>query len=436
MQSFSGKNHAGAGTAKAPKSHKPEKRGPALAYQFGNTIIVEDDDGEVIKKYDIPAQPKERPGVDRKSSTAGPGGRAMESLRRMGTYMGVPAHKQEEGETAAQGQGTAEGKKKKGPLVEEDDDRIRFTVTAGGRRMSKAEFIQQMSSMDPKARAKFIQESDVPEGIKQQARQDFKDATRRGAASSANVPPVVGEEGQAQIHRIESPEAKKEGRTRGPEGLTLVDSDDEDIPFHNVNQNLSKYATDKGKGETAAQRRRREALEQAGPARQTQRTEHADDGSDDSSDDEDEPETPAERRRRLEAALQVPTSPESARRTISPEHPLPRSRMDEGETAAERKRRLGALGMGGGDDSSPESDSDAEEGGDPLETGRGTQGGARAKAEASSPQASGAARKAPGIRFAEQPRIPTKDERMQEDRDAAEAASGGKKGLGMLKWKK
>ena len=110
--------------------------------------------------------------------------------------------------------------------------------------------------------------------------------------------------------------------------------------------------------------------------------------------------------------------------------------MDEGETAAERKRRLGALGMGGGDDSSPESDSDAEEGGDPLETGRGTQGGARAKAEASSPQASGAARKAPGIRFAEQPRIPTKDERMQEDRDVAEAASGGKKGLGMLKWKK
>jgi len=36
------------------KAHKPEKKGPALAYQFRNTIFVEDEDGEVIKKYDIP----------------------------------------------------------------------------------------------------------------------------------------------------------------------------------------------------------------------------------------------------------------------------------------------------------------------------------------------------------------------------------------------
>lgn len=102
--------------------------------------------------------------------------------------------------------------------------------------------------------------------------------------------------------------------------------------------------------------------------------------------------------------------------------------MDEGETAAERKRRLGALGMGNADDSSPDSDSDAEEGGDPLETGRGSHAAQQA-----------AARRTPGIRFAEQPRIPTKDERAQEDKDEKEAAAAesSRKGpLGKLRWKK
>jgi Na(+)/H(+) antiporter len=441
MESFSGKHHhTEAGPAQPPKVQRPDKRGPALAYQFGNTIIVEDEDGEVIKKYDIPAQTKERPGVDRKSSMAETGGRAMHSLRKMGTYMGVPPHKQQESEASAQnaGQTTADGKKKKKPSSDEDDDRIRFTVTAGGRRMSKAEFIQQMSGMEPKARAKFIQDSDVPEGIKREAHQDAKDASRRGAASSANVPPVVGEEGQAEIHRIESPDAKVEGRSRGPEGLTLVDSDEEDIPFHNVRQNLAKYNMGKGEGETAAERRRREAGGPTGSPHQKARIQESADASDEDEEDEDA-ETPAERRRRL-AALTGSSSPAgSARRSISPEHGLPKSRMDEGETAAERKRRLGALGMGNGDESSPESDSDAEEGGDPLETGRGTHNSAARKAEASSSQGAqaGTAKRTPGIRFAEQPRVPTKDERAQEDKDEKDAADGNKKlGLGRLKWKK
>ncbi|KAF1966389.1 hypothetical protein BU23DRAFT_327157 [Bimuria novae-zelandiae CBS 107.79] len=429
MESFSAKHHhhSEAGPAEPPKAQKPERRGPALAYQFGNTIIVEDEDGEVIKKYDIPGPSKERPAVDRKTSVAETGGRALQSLRRMGTYMGVPAHKQESGEASTQGQGAADGKKKKKAPIDEDDDRIRFTVTAGGRRMSKAEFIQQMSGMEPKQRAKFIQDSNVPESVKQDARQDAKDATRRRAASSANVPPVVGEEGQAEIQRIESPEAKTEDRARGPEGLTLIDSNEEDIPFHNVRQNLASYSMGKGKGETAAQRRRREAAEQHGSPHQAQRTEEQADDSDD-----EDRETSAERQRRLGGVTGTSSPVGSARGVSPPLHPPPKSRMDEGETAAERRRRLGALGMGGGDD--PDSESDIEEGGDPLETGRGTHTGAR-KTEASGAQP-GTERRTPGIRFAEQPRIPTKDERAQEDRDK-EAAEGSKKGaLGRLKWKK
>jgi hypothetical protein len=98
----------------------------------------------------------------------------------------------------------------------------------------------------------------------------------------------------------------------------------------------------------------------------------------------------------------------------------------EGETAAERKRRLGALGVGG--DDSPESDSDGEEGGDPMETGRGTH------TRAGEPKNTVAPPRTPGIRFAEQPRIPTKDERMADDAQDKEVRDHEKKktGLGKL----
>ncbi|PVH92598.1 hypothetical protein DM02DRAFT_543299 [Periconia macrospinosa] len=402
----------------------PQKRGPALAYQFGNTIIVEDEDGEVLKKYDIPAPAsKERPGMEqRKGSVAETGGRALQSLKKMGTYMGIPATHEEAGPSEGS---TADGKRKKATALDEDDDRIRFTVTAGGRRMSKAEFIQQMSSMDAKTRDKFIQDSDVPEGIKREARQDAKDASRRHAASSANVPPVVGEEGQAEIQRIESPAAEREQRNRGPEGLTLVDSNEEDIPFHSVRKELASHSQKPGSGraETAAQRRRRLAEGTESPKRQL----------DSSADDEDDV-SPHQRGRRMGSPHNTSTSPQ-------PHH---KSHMDEGETAAERKRRLGALGMGGDDDNNPDdSDSDAEEAGDPLQTGRGTHHHHKAKAKAAAGgESSTFGAGAPGIRFAEQPRIPTKDERAKEDaaeREVQEAASkASAKGKGGLRglWKK
>lgn len=406
MQSFSARHHEDESASK-PKADKPgHKRGPALAYQFGNTIIVEDEDGEVIKKYDIPAGPKKEkhPGAQYSAAMAEGTSRAIQSLKRMGTQLGVPGP--HEGESSGDG-------KRKATTEEDDDKGLRFTVTAGGRRMSKAEFIQEMAQMDPKARAKFVQNSNAPAAVKTAAHEDakeHKESERRAAASKANVPPVVGEEGEAEIHKIESPAAEEEGRSRGPEGLTLVNSNEEDVPFHSVHQNLQNYSADQGKGETAAQRRRRLAAQ--GNTNQ----------------DEDD-ETPAERRRRL-AALQGSSSPPAShnRRPTSsgkqPAQPIDDGGF-EGETAAERKRRLGALGVSG--DDSPESDSDGEETGDPMQTGRHTRD-QKQKHNLAPP-------KAPGIRFAEQPRIPTKDERLAEDAAEKEDAEKKKSGLGKF-WKK
>ncbi|CAO2655230.1 Nn.00g102940.m01.CDS01 [Neocucurbitaria sp. VM-36] len=426
MQSFSGKHHHHHHEDKVVEPPKVQKdarqRGPALAYQFGNTIIVEDEDGEVIKKYDIPSAPKkdkdQRPATQRGQTMVESSSRAIQSLKRMGTHMGIPTH-QETGPSATEG---TESKKKK--PADQDDELLRFTVNAGGRRMSKMEFIQQMAQMNPKDRAKFVQNSDAPESVKTAAHQDakdHKDSQRRQAASEANVPPVVGEQGEAEIHKIESPAADREDRVRGPEGLTLVDSNNEDVPFHSVREDLASYSLDQ-KDETAAQRRRRLASEQSASTQQEPRNDYFD--------TEPEHETPAERRRRL-AALKGSSSPPPpvthVQRSVSPgENKLPQGDDSfEGETAAERKRRLGALGVGG--DDSPESDSEGEETGDPLETGRGTHTRVGEQNQTLAPP------RAPGIRFADQPRIPTKDERAAEDaKEKEERESSKKSGLSKL----
>jgi NhaP-type Na+/H+ or K+/H+ antiporter len=417
MQSFGARHHQEGEVAEPPKAHKPARqRGPALAYQFGNTIIVEDEDGEVLKKYDIPSSKSQSKEPGHKAEA---GGRAMQSLKRMGTHMGIPAH-HADGPSGTQG--TDEKKKSKNKKKdEEDDDKLRFTVTAGGRRMSKLEFIEQMKQLDPKARAKFVQSSNVPDHVKREAHQDAKDHQRRTAASDVNVPPVVGEEGEAEIHKIESPAANKEGRETGPEGLTLVDSNDEDVPFHSVRHTLASH--DSGKTETAAQRRRRLAAEEANTPKQ-----EAADGQDD-----DDDETPAERRRRLGALAGSSSSsppPSRGRRAVAQGQESSDEGF-EGETAAERKRRLGALGVGGtaGDDSP--SDSEGDETGDPLETGRGTHARTSEQTEKLAPA------RAPGIRFADQPRVPTKDERALEEAKEKEGVETGKKSkLGGFPWGK
>ncbi|KAF1834691.1 Na(+)/H(+) antiporter 2 [Decorospora gaudefroyi] len=412
MQSYAGRGQNEANVAEPPKADKPaqkklpKKHGPALAYQYGNTIIVEDEDGEVLKQYDIPVAPKigkdGRPLTQRGQSMVESSSRAVQSLKRMGTHMGVSSA-QQAGPSGTQ-PSSKELKAAAAAKEQEEDDLLRFTVTAGGRRMSKLEFIQQMAQMNPKDRVNFVQNSDAPEAVKDAAHQDAQDDTaeqrRRAASMQANVPPVFGEEGEAELHKIESPVADEEGRAQGPEGLTLVDSNNQDVPFHSVGQDLSNFSFDHG-GETAAKRQRRLAV-----------------------DDESDEETPIERKRRL-AALG------SSYPITKPQPPVDSS--FEGETAAERKRRLGALGVGG--DEGPESDSEDEETGDPLETGRGTQfraGEPSQKTLFSTPRA-------PGIRFADQPRVPTKDERAAEDakekeeRDM-EREKEGKKKSGLSKF--
>ncbi|KAI9678737.1 MAG: hypothetical protein M1817_005794 [Caeruleum heppii] len=273
-------------------SQKPaeQKRGPAMAYQIGNTIIVEDEDGEVVKKYDLPSA-KRPENAERKGSFM-PNQR--QRLQRMGTMMGAGKKDNGEGPESAQ------------KKIDADDDRIRFVQ--GGRRMSKADFLEQLRQLDPKSRAVAVNESNAPPDIKTEARKQVPGAAESSPSSSAPQMDEVPGSSAPQVKKV----ASHEDGPKGPEGLTLIDSNEDEIPFHSVGTELEKHS----KG-TAAQRRRQAAMASA------------DDDSDDDGTDRIPPHV-------------VRGGPVGG---------------GEGETAAERKRREAALGVGRGESDSDESDS-------------------------------------------------------------------------------
>ncbi|MCJ1425550.1 hypothetical protein MMC29_003450, partial [Sticta canariensis] len=325
----------GAEGASEPKPPE-KKRGPAHAYQFGNTIILEDEDGEVIEKYEIPAAQRRhgRGGAHDASGSHGDSTIVRQGLKRMGTWAGFKGKGEasaEVGETAdASGQGrpdSSKGRRKSSVVkdeVEEIDDGLRFTVTAGGRRMSKADFIRQIQDMDPKHRHSAIQESDAPEAVKEEARQDPPPSSGRPRAQSASSRPRAPR--QETSNRTDpqrsdrSPQPDRTGpelhlvgqdseRPHGDTGLTLADSDIGDIPVHSVPDSITKYSAARG-GETAAQRRRRMLAA---------RRDSDDDGT-----------------------VRVPPTSSNTGASRSAE-----STVGGAETNAERRRRLAALGSEG-----------------------------------------------------------------------------------------
>ncbi|KAL8994624.1 MAG: hypothetical protein Q9188_007015 [Gyalolechia gomerana] len=342
----------------APSKAPEHKRGAAHAYQFGNTIIVEDEDGEVIKKYEIPPAARGR-GRGGAQDTAG--GLDMKpvrkGLKRMGTWagMGGKGEASEGGDAAGE---TSKQKRKKSSAIDPDDERIRFTVGTSGRRMSKQDFITQIAQMDPHARVAAVEESDVPEAVKQDVRdgvgvpsQPPAAARRQGRSQSyQSAIPVkpLGDEQQPRSTMPEVQEAENEDQPQGDTGLKLVDSHiGREIPFHPAGATVSKHSA--GKPESAAQVRRRLAAQQSG---------------------------------------------EDERGSASRSPPAPTSDPTDGvgETPAEQRRRLAAL-EGGGEDSS---DSDDSEG--PRQPKKG-------HLPIAEPGREELGRRAPGIRFADSPAV-------------------------------
>lgn len=331
----------------AGPSKKPEqkKRGPALAYQFGNTIIIEDQDGEVLKKYDIPSSVKSRPKVDHMQSFTDTV-QAKNRLQKMGAMLGMGTggnRQQYDGDNKddnynvvgpsieIEDNGLRRKKTRQEQEGDEDDKNIRF-ISAGGRRMSKAEFIEQIQRMDPKSRNRIVEDSNASEAVKREIRLDGRESNLLPLSESSPRPtgPLRTRSSSAEIRRM----ATHEDRPHGPDGLTLVTSSEEEIPFYPVSDELAQFAFGAGGRETPAQRRRRLAPSEAAPKNT----------------DED-----------TEGWQGRPSLPASS----SPNQRLKRNtssyRDDEQETAAEKRRRQAALGMPHEENSESSSSSDEEE---------------------------------------------------------------------------
>ncbi|KAF2762803.1 hypothetical protein EJ05DRAFT_432692 [Pseudovirgaria hyperparasitica] len=334
------------------QTKQPPKRGAARAYQFGNTIIVEDEDGEVLKKYDIPAQKRpEQPGrqgsfVDSSKSR----------LANMGRYLGVPRAIDENAE-AGPSSGTSSKKRTKD---EEDDDHIRFRIHAGGRRMSKTEFIQQIQQLDPKSRAQVVEDSNAPEAVKREARADAREHAqrKRSVATAKSRTTEIEREHGVQVESEQDHALSRQISPGGGGDQSSVESS-RPVPAYNIRADIASRADNK---ETAAQRRRRLAG--------TQGISSA-----------DMPINP------------VPTAPKSDVPLLTSQ----KSHMDEGETAAERRRREGALGMTHEDSDSDSASDDDEEDADVEEEEEDEESEARGKDVEK-------AVRTPGIRFADVPR--------------------------------
>ena len=318
----------------APPQPEKKQHGPARAYQFGNTIIVEDEDGEVIKKYDIPA-PAGKAATDKGANAT------MARLGAMGKKLGIGAR--ESGVASAaeavgsnDGAGNAAARKQSAAEVDMDDD-IDLRFTTGGRRMSKLEFINSIRDMDPKRRIQAVEQSNAPEPVKQEARKEARDRAALQRNGTTSQVPVVAEQpereqeqeqedGMAALRQINSSDSHHE--------LQLVDSAGKEVPVHDIAGELRNYSMTSPSGETAAERRRRQALESRAP--------HQGDEEEDSEDDGTDRIPPAARPRGAESPKQRPHQGSS----------------NGDETAAERRRREGALGIKRGDE---ESESDEDE---------------------------------------------------------------------------
>ncbi|KAI0430326.1 alkali metal cation/H+ antiporter Nha1 C terminus-domain-containing protein [Xylaria sp. FL1042] len=286
------------------KTKEERKHAPARAYQFGNTIIVEDEDGEVVKKYDLPAQRGEgRDYVATSLKYMGMGGLVKpgdkETKPGESSQAGSQAFTQPKsgpikrpsvvGWTGFSRAGNAEQRRKGGDVEagrrdQKDDDRgIRFTISGADKRMNKDDFLKEVQKLERSNRelpnASPAQPTTTPG---QTVTPDLSnphisvtqasDSTRTPSKSPSR-PPI-----------LTTPSRGRSG-TRGEEDTP--DTDDPETAAER-RRRLAAFASvrEDDSNETPAERRRREAaLGVGGPS------------SDESdSDDDDTPRVPPERR--------------------------------------------------------------------------------------------------------------------------------------------
>lgn len=210
-------------TPEAMTKHKP-----AMAFRFDDNIIVEDEDGEVIKRYKIPKARRKTTEDVETGNASSSGGKS--SIFKNWFGLGNKDNLEDDNDL--------------GMITDEEGDsklggkRIRLR-DAKGRKLSKQQFIHELKMMDPHARRAMVSQS------------SFFPEEEAGVGSSKKEKTNTGKPDQ------------------DVSGLALVDSKERVIPY-NVGTDPIKAAETQATLETAialaredqessAERRRREA---------------------------------------------------------------------------------------------------------------------------------------------------------------------------------
>ncbi|PNY28951.1 Na(+)/H(+) antiporter [Tolypocladium capitatum] len=206
------------------KGKHERRHEPARAYQFGNTIIVEDGDGEVVKTYELPSQKAQGHegndliGASLKYLGLGAKGRQgnqnPEAAAEEGEAGGASTSKQpfRGGWSGfARGAGQQARKKSVAEQQEADDDKkVRFTIGGVGQRMTKEDFIKEVQKLDVGTRKEVVDQSTASSAVKKLARED-------PPAKPAGLPAAPGMREQGdETSSSSNGEGRRAGRGRSP----------------------------------------------------------------------------------------------------------------------------------------------------------------------------------------------------------------------------
>ncbi|KAK4200433.1 putative Na(+)/H(+) antiporter [Triangularia verruculosa] len=246
--------------AKRKEKEKSARKGePARAFQYGTTIIVENEDGEVVKKYDLPPQRTSAdPEQANQSGETAPGHPPRPNLTK---WASAAFGRTQAGEGAA---------KKKTPEEEEDekdDKHIRFTVGGVGRRMTKEDFLMEMQKLDKNTRRDVVDKSSASQELKTVAKRDDQPQvkvtapTQPGVSRRESASPAAATSSKQKATTSPEPE-RSSGSSSGSRPSTQ-DASETEIEKKRRIEALRGVSSDNRVGEevaeTAAERRRREA---------------------------------------------------------------------------------------------------------------------------------------------------------------------------------
>lgn len=182
-------------------------------------IIVEDENGEVVKTYELPSDKTDAP--------------LAQPLKYLGLKGAKPADRPADPAPSQAGEASGSGAANKADKEAEDDKRIRFTIGGEGKRLTKEDFCREVWKLDAKTRREVVEKSDAPVDVKRLATMEREPVGPEIRMTGPSEERERGD-GKEEMKAGEVKEETKGEERKGPErkvvGAGSTAADDEETP--------------------------------------------------------------------------------------------------------------------------------------------------------------------------------------------------------------